>query len=305
MRENIVSRRRGLSMDLSHCLVFEPICSETIKYGHYQFNSNNHWAKNERPNDYFTMIDKCNTKHWINKLNRPYKKIIINDKDDLVSLKRMSWLGKRTGKTSKLFEDELLTLVAKYETIYPDIFEKTCKGEGCKEYFVRSENVSLKYGEHGLNPCTNFRTMIESVVTCPDGHTPLTHGSKELVLYLFDWITMNECDEFRVFVKNKRITCISQQHIYSTFDINEISLHTKINALIEYFETVVVTLIDPPDFSYDFTFIAGSPYFIEPNSFGKEYAAGSALFHWIHDYDKLYGLTNDNNNPTIYVRYVV
>jgi hypothetical protein len=298
---------------MNYRIMFEPIRLETIKqYGHEQFNSNNHWIENERPHDYFAAIDACNTKHWINKLNRPYKKIIIDDEDDLALLKRMSRLSKRTGKSSNLFEDELLTLVAKCETIYPDIFEKTCKG--CKEYFVRSENVSLKYGEHGLNPCTNFRTMIESVVTCPAGHTPLYSGSKELVLYLFDWLTMNECDEFRVFVKNKKITCISQQHIYSTFELNEISLHTKINALIEYFETVVVTIIDQPDFSYDFTFISGSPYFIEPNSFGKEYAAGSALFHWIRDYDKLVGLTdtNNNNNNTnyththpIYVRYVV
>lgn len=31
------------------------------------------------------------------------------------------------------------------------------------------------------------------------------------------------------------------------------------------------------------------PYPIEINSFGKEYASGSALFHWITDYDILYG----------------
>ena len=31
-----------------------------------------------------------------------------------------------------------------------------------------------------------------------------------------------------------------------------------------------------------------TPYFIEPNCFGKYYAAGSALFHWIHDHDKLH-----------------
>ena len=43
-----------------------------------------------------------------------------------------------------------------------------------------------------------------------------------------------------------------------------------------------------------------SLYFIEINSFGKEYAAGSALFHWLIDEDKLY---SDGN--TIHFRYTV
>ena len=30
------------------------------------------------------------------------------------------------------------------------------------------------------------------------------------------------------------------------------------------------------------------PYFIEANSFGKLYASGSALYHWIYDHDTLH-----------------
>jgi hypothetical protein len=41
-----------------------------------------------------------------------------------------------------------------------------------------------------------------------------------------------------------------------------------------------------------------TPYFIEPNSFGKYYAAGSALYHWIYDHDKLH------ETDTIELRYV-
>ena len=36
----------------------------------------------------------------------------------------------------------------------------------------------------------------------------------------------------------------------------------------------------------------GRLFFIEPNCFGKEYAAGSALFHWIKDEEQLYGRTD-------------
>jgi hypothetical protein len=35
-----------------------------------------------------------------------------------------------------------------------------------------------------------------------------------------------------------------------------------------------------------------SAYFIEVNSFGAHYAAGSALFNWTHDYAQLHGETN-------------
>jgi hypothetical protein len=80
-----------------------------------------------------------------------------------------------------------------------------------------------------------------------------------------------------------------------------IILKNKRISLRDYFENTVVKIMDQSDFSYDFTFVNSKPYFIEPNSFGKEYAAGSALFHWLLDYNKLYGL-NENN---IYVRYVV
>ena len=277
-------------------IIYEHIESEIIrKYGDEKFNTNNHWINDIKPFDYYTTIDKCNTKNWIDKLNRYYEKIIIDDEMDIIFLIKMSVLGKLTGKSSKIYEDELLEFVEKYEKKYPNIFNNN------KKYFVRSENVSLKYGEHGLIPYTNFKTIIESIVSSPHGHTPIYSNTKEITLYLFEWVNMNKCDEFRVFVKNKKITCISQQHIYNIFDFDNNILKNKIELLINYFEKNVLKIIEQNDFSYDFTFVNNIPYFIEPNSFGKEYAAGSALFHWIIDYDNLYGLIEN----TIYVRYVI
>ncbi|RYH05548.1 hypothetical protein EON65_44400 [archaeon] len=37
-----------------------------------------------------------------------------------------------------------------------------------------------------------------------------------------------------------------------------------------------------------------TPFFIEINCFGKEYAAGSSLFHWLIDEDILYGKSEKN-----------
>ena len=49
------------------------------------------------------------------------------------------------------------------------------------------------------------------------------------------------------------------------------------------------------NYTYDFAIINNNqPYLIELNSFGKEYAAGSALFHWILDEKILYN-NSDNN----------
>ncbi len=56
-------------------------------------------------------------------------------------------------------------------------------------------------------------------------------------------------------------------------------------------------------YTYDFAFEDNNvtkPYFIEPNSFGKEYAAGSELFHWEIDEEILYG-----KKEKIYFRYTV
>ena len=71
--------------------------------------------------------------------------------------------------------------------------------------------------------------------------------------------------------------------------------------ITSYFENEVkkrVTHID--SYVMDFAILNDdTPYFIELNSFGKEYASGSALFGWIQDYSILYGVTEN----TIEFRY--
>jgi hypothetical protein len=51
----------------------------------------------------------------------------------------------------------------------------------------------------------------------------------------------------------------------------------------------------------DFALVGESlePYFIEPNSWGGDYAAGSALFGWIQDHDMLH------DKEVIEFRYVI
>jgi hypothetical protein len=48
-------------------------------------------------------------------------------------------------------------------------------------------------------------------------------------------------------------------------------------------------------YTFDFAIVNSQPYLIELNSFGKEYAAGSALFHWILDEHILYNKFETND----------
>lgn len=278
----------------NYTIHFEPIELTSVKkYGDTRYNSNNHWADDVKPNDYYTEIDKFNTINWINKINRTHFTIDINEDCDLQFLSKLSFLGKISGRLSPLLYDDITTFVKKYEEKYAELFNKGTK------YFVKCENVSLKYGHHGLIPYTNFRTIIESLITCPYGHTPIYSDTKKLTIFLFEWIELEQSHEYRVFVKDSQITCISQQFIYEKFDLDENTIKNNITTILDSFDDII-NKTGYTTFSYDVVLIQSIAYFIEPNSFGKEYAAGSALFHWIIDFDKLYGI-----DGKIYVRYIV
>ena len=127
--------------------------------------------------------------------------------------------------------------------------------------------------------------------------------TNELIIYLLDWVQIKPKDEFRVFVYKNKITAISQQNLYSLLytsntNINNFELEIKqqLDIIVNYFYSLMINKIDwIQNYTFDFAIINSQPYFIELNSFGKEYAAGSALFHWILDENVLYNKFNDNN----------
>jgi hypothetical protein len=97
-----------------------------------------------------------------------------------------------------------------------------------------------------------------------------------------------------VFVCRNRVTAISQQNLYrldpSLAEASPTQLTSLINQLLDYYYSYIqpkITYID--GYVMDLAMTPTGPYFIELNSFGKEYAAGSALFRWLLDEDLLYG----------------
>jgi hypothetical protein len=274
-------------------IIIKPISiDDVLANDKIHYNTNNHWVDDIRPIDYDDVISKTNTNKWIDQF-KDYKKIILDITKESYWIKKAYEIGSKTKRFTHMYDDELELMLDKYKHL-DEIFNGT-------EYFIRTENVSLKEGVHGIGPYKNLKSIIESIVTCRLGHSPIKEETTEITLYLTKFQhNLNGLREFRVFIHKNKITAISQQSLYDINDILE-SLNDKekndlinkwINIILTYFESDVkkkITHID--SYVMDFAILDNdSPYFIELNSFGKEYASGSALFSWIDDYNILYGL---------------
>jgi hypothetical protein len=284
-------------------IIIELICAEEIIIpDKNKFNSNNHWKNDEKPTDYDTVLEKSNLKYWVDGFRDNYIVININP-NELKWIKEATIIGNMTGDFPQSYNDELDSLLEKYSYLN-EIFKN-------KKYFVRTESVSLKNGMHGIGPYDNLKKIIQSLVTSTAKHSPITEKTTNIKLYLFPWVIIDDFKEFRIFVYKNKITAISQQNCYSkNYILTKLSNEEKEKVIMKwimlinnYFENIIkkrITHIE--NYTIDFTLLENNePYFIEINSFGKEYAAGSSLFHWLLDEDKLYDTKNEGK---IYFRYV-
>ena len=282
-------------------IIIEEIELDSILYyGKEKYNSNNHWINNEKPPNYESEIENCNTSKWIDNFHKNY--IVINIfQNDIRWLREAYAIGNITKKFPSQFEEEKQDLLKRSNVDNFNIFNGT-------EYFIRSESVSLKHGIHGIGPYNSFEKIIESICTCKNGHSPIDKNTTHIKLFLLPWLKFNYMNEFRVFVFENRISAISQQNLYEHNYIlskfNDKEKHDMIRKYIliirTFFEYKIKNNITHMDsYTYDFVIKDNDEqYFVEFNPFGKEQASGSSLFHWIIDEDKLYSRENK-----IYFRY--
>ena len=270
-----------------------PIELSDIKlHGEKKYNSNNHGSVST--DDYLHILSQSNTDKWIDLFKPEYKKFTIDNPNYLYLLKLANNVGKITGIIPKIFTEDMEPLFDEYKKH----FDGT-------NYFVKVNNVSLKYGFHGIGPYNNIQSIIESSVTCIEGHTPIYPDVNKLDIYLLPWVNIDSVNEFRVFVYDNKITAISQQNLYLKLytEQNISKIPENLQLIVDYFNKEIVTKIKWISYySYDFAIVDDKPYFIEMNCFGKEYAAGSALFHWLLDEDILYG---KKDKDIIEFRYTV
>ena len=248
--------------------------------GHKRYNDANHWTDGVKPADYDAVSASCHTSAWLPDITpaRPAVRVQLRGVQWLVQAQKIwSTTGGAGshGIIPALFVDEVQDAQATYGRAF----------DGHTPWFVRAENVSLKYGVHGCGPYRDLLAVLESIVSAPLDHSPVRecrHGA--LLLYLFPWIDIDPAREFRVFVYNHRVTAISQQHIYACFP----SLCDASVTAIASFASAVTAACAPMTFSAHYVADVavlpdGTPYFIEANPFGAEYTSGSALFHWLRD----------------------
>lgn len=266
-----------------------------------RFNTNNFWPNDIPPDDYEEVLSRTNTCEWIDILKSDYSSIMI-PKKHLLWMVDAQKIGCITGSFPKSYEEELndtVTELSKLDDIVKNL--SPC--------FIRTETVSLKYGLHGSGPYNNLRSIIESLVTSTSGHLPVKDASCDLKLYIIPWeerVSSSYMREFRVFVHDKKIRAVSQQHIYDVNtelnNMNDKEVNAKVDRWLNSLIPCITMIIDKIDISFALDIILlGSddliPYPIELNSFGKEYASGAALFCWEHDYNILY------NSDEIHFRY--
>jgi len=286
----------------SYTLIIEEIPLYNVITLPENYNSCNHGS---RPEDYDKILANGNTSNWINSFHQNYTVINI-DEQDIKWMKEAYTIGSYTGKFPSSFDDEKANMIERYKFV-EKYFQEA-------KYFVRCNRVSLKYGQHGVGPYYTFEQIIESLVTCIENHTPIKDKNKDsepLTLYLLNWQKFDKYKEYRIFICNNRISAISQQNIYevneflNSFTYEEcIKIVQKhVGIIYERFENHIKKKITHTEnYCMDAVILENdSLYFIEINSFGAEYAAGSALFHWINDEDILYA-KHDN---TITFRYSV
>jgi hypothetical protein len=263
---------------------------EDIQKNPKNYNVNN--LSEVIPNDYNDTRFACNTQNWIESFHDFFIHITI---ENIQWMKEANNLYNITNKWSHLYDDELEELTSKLSKEY------TFKWE---DYFVRTSHVSLKESPYGIGPYRDFKSIIKAICCTYYKHAAIQESDKVLNIYLLKWINFNYFKEFRVFVYKNKITGISNQHLYekntllTSLSKNDLEILAK--KIVEYFyndftkkwkNTITHKLLD----SYTFDLLIDNNdnfYFIEPNSFGASYAAGSSLFHWELDYNQL---TNYNN----------
>lgn len=182
-----------------------------------------------------------------------------------------------------------------------------------KHWFVRINRASPKDGKYNAGPLLSAKDIVTSLSTSLRIHKAL-NDAKEEMLYVVPWHDeWNEDLEFRVFIHNKKVTCFSQYAWCRFVNWNPDTIRIVAPRILEFCNNIVIPVFPLDSYvvdvivvseTNDITKFTEDTVFdikvIEFNSFGIELASGAALFHWINDYNVMYGKLGDS----VTVRYV-
>jgi len=143
-----------------------------------------------------------------------------------------------------------------------------------------------------LDFITPLPTPVKSTLTL----APTSHLTK-MYLWFSPWdyeFGKYKENEFRMFVRNKKITAISQQYWYSDLGWskpeNIIKLKSTIRALTDMWASIAQKVPFLDCVVDAFVTSEGKGRLIEFNPYGAHLSSGSSLFNWLTHYDILYGI---------------
>jgi hypothetical protein len=159
------------------------------------------------------------------------------------------------------------------------------------QYFMRLSATSGK-NYRAVKPMCNVEEVIDNLIKNDIFVKREYLREKDTYLFLMPWNDkIEKRNEFRIFVKGGKLTGITQQWWSQLFNYTQEELEifekafTNISFLdkVEYKDWIGDVYVDMDEQKCKL---------IEINPFGAHCGAGSGLFNWKTDYDKLYGLVN-------------
>lgn len=219
---------------------------------------------------------------WVPLINEPNYHFVKLSHYDLTTLKEIMRIRAITGKS----------LTQSQVDNFTKSFLSNVKGAVTQcghQAFVKLSNKSSK-NDGVLSMCTNVFDIINNITSSREILKTMLPGVDEYLL-IKPWVVFDKLnDEYRVIIINSRIKAISQQQWSKqrTKCCGKVSdkVFQPIVKTIEY-----VDLTNPllQNCIMDVYIKNGVAHIIEVNPPGLWCASGSALFHWINDYDILFG----------------
>jgi hypothetical protein len=163
-----------------------------------------------------------------------------------------------------------------------------------QSYFIRSEHCSPKDSRlGGYGPFRRASQIVNSIITS-DRMISSCDPSEPIRLYIVPWRSDWDLKlEFRTFMYQGKLTAISQYHWFENVGLTEEKMLELAGLINDFYrENIDNFLRINHSAVVDLVYNVVTQRFdlVEFNSFGREMSSGSALFHWLNDYDKLYGL---------------
>lgn len=192
---------------------------------------------------------------------------------------------------TKSFGGEPLTLplVEELNDLYQEIHKsmKFHSQSGVGKYFVRMSSTSGK-NSVPVRPFSDALDVLNFLITNPLFLRQEFAVSKNSYVILIPWNdSITKRSEIRLFVKNRQITCASQQYCFSCFNYTQDELNTIVDVLSSREKLKFLDVVPYNDFVADvwMNFETRECNLIECNPFGAYSSSGAGLYNWEKDYE--------------------